>query len=117
MSLQGFDKLSRTSTVYGKVTEIGGAGVDSIDVLFTAVKLSGEEGLLRSATDKDGKYSGTVNVPKGYGTLHVAIPMGGNPKFTKVYRGYDIYINGRMSNNCCPVEIGGKTQYDFKLYR
>jgi hypothetical protein len=118
ISLQGCDKLSRTSTVYGRVTEIGGAGVDSIDVLFAANKMiSGEIGLLRITTDKDGKYSGTVDVPKGYGELNVVIPTGGNPKFTKVYRGHEVFINGKQTNECCPAEIGGKTQYDFKLYK
>jgi hypothetical protein len=118
ISLQACDKLSRTSTVSGRVTEIGGAGVDSIDVAFVAYKnISGQKGLLRITTDKDGNYSGTVDVPKGYGNLDVAIPSGGNPKFSRVYRGYEIYINGQRTNECCPAEIGGKTQYDFKLYK
>jgi hypothetical protein len=57
ISLQGCDKLSRTSTVYGQVTEIGGDGVDSIDVVFVAYKnISGQKGLLRITTDKDGNY-------------------------------------------------------------
>ncbi|MEO6285323.1 MAG: hypothetical protein ABIN80_11120 [Dyadobacter sp.] len=117
-SLQGCDKLSRTSTAYGRVTEIGGSGVDSIDVVFVAYKnISGQKGLLRITTDKDGNYSGTVDVPKGYGNLDVAIPSGGNPKFTRVYRDYDVYLNGKKINYCCPAEIGGKTQYDFKMYK
>ncbi|MEO6285325.1 MAG: hypothetical protein ABIN80_11130 [Dyadobacter sp.] len=117
ISFQGCDKFSRTSTAYGRVTEIGGSGVDSIDVVFAANKLSGEIGLLRVTTDKDGYYIGTVDVPKGYGELNVVIPTGGNPKFTKVYRGLEVYINERQTNECCPAKIGGKTQYDFKLYK
>ncbi len=117
MSLQGCDKLSRTSTAYGRVTEIGGSGLDSISVIFVAVKLASEKRLLRVFTDKDGNYSGTVDVPKGYGSLDVLIPGNGNPKYTDVYRDYDIYINGNKTKECCPAEIGGKTQYDFKLYK
>lgn len=117
MSLQGCDKLSRTSTAYGQVIEIGGSGVDSIAVIFVAVKLASEKRLLNVFTDKNGNYSGTVDVPKGYGSLDVLIPGNGNPKFTDVYRDFDIYINGNKTKNCCPAEIGGKTQYDFKLYR
>ncbi|MEO6285326.1 MAG: hypothetical protein ABIN80_11135 [Dyadobacter sp.] len=117
ISLQGCDIFSRTSTVYGRVTEIGGSGIDSIDVVFVAVRFMAEEGLLRVTTDKDGNYSGTVDVPKGYKALVVAIPDGGNRKFSRVYRGYDSYINGSKIKECCPSKIGGKTQYDFKLYK
>jgi hypothetical protein len=117
MSLQGCDKLSRTSNAHGRVTAIGGSGLDSVAVVFVAVKLSGGTALLRVFTDKNGNYSGTVDVPKGYGTLDVVVPTSGNPKYTDVYRDYDIYVNGRKTNDCCPAEIGGKTQYDFKMYK
>ncbi|MEO6285328.1 MAG: hypothetical protein ABIN80_11145 [Dyadobacter sp.] len=117
ISLQGCDKLSRTSTAYGRVTEIGGSGVDSVAVVFVAVKLSGEKFLLSVLTDKDGNYSGTVDVPRGYGTLDVSPPESRNPKYTGVYRGYDVYINGRKTKDCCASKVGGKTQYDFKLYK
>jgi hypothetical protein len=114
MSLQGCDKLSRTSTVYGRVTEIGGAGVDSIDVLFSAYKgISNEVGLIRVTTDKDGNYSGSVDVPKGYGTLSVFIPYSANPKFTKVYRGFEVFIDEKKTNDCCPAKIGGKNTIRF----
>jgi hypothetical protein len=117
ISLQACDKLSRTSTVYGRVTEIGGAGIDSIAVVFIARKLSGEEFLLRVLTDRDGNYSGTVDVPRGYGTLDVSPPESRNLKYTDVYRGFEVYINGNKTKDCCPSKIGGKTQYDFKLYK
>jgi hypothetical protein len=117
ISLQACDKLSRTSTVYGRITEIGGAGVDSIAVVFIARKLSGEEFLLRVLTDRDGNYSGTVDVPRGYGTLDVSPPESRNLKYTDVYRGFEVYINGNKTKDCCPSKIGGKTQYDFKLYK
>jgi hypothetical protein len=117
MSLQGCDKLSRTSTAYGRVTAIGGSGLDSIAVIFVAVKLASERGLLQVFTDKDGNYSGTVDVPRGYGNLDVIVARNGNPKFTDVYRDYDVYINGNKTKGCCPAKIGGKTQYDFKLYK
>jgi hypothetical protein len=117
MSLQGCEKLSRTSNAHGRVTAIGGSGLDSVAVVFVAVKLSGGTALLRVFTDKNGNYSGTVDVPKGYGTLDVVVPTSGNPKYTDVYRDYDIYVNGRKTNDCCPAEIGGKTQYDFKMYK
>ncbi|MEO6285327.1 MAG: hypothetical protein ABIN80_11140 [Dyadobacter sp.] len=117
ISLQGCDKLSRTSTVSGRVTEIGASGVDSMAVLFVAVKPGIEKELLLVYTDNTGKYSGTVDVPKGYIRLDVIIPPNGNPKFTDVYRGYDLYINENKTKECCPAKIGGKTQYDFKLYK
>jgi hypothetical protein len=117
ISLQGCDKLSRTSTAYGQVTAIGGSGLDSIAVLFVAVKPAIEKELLLVYTDNTGKYSGTVDVPKGYIRLDVIVPPNGNPKFTDAYRGYDLYINGNKTKECCPAKIGGKTQYDFKLYK
>ncbi|MEO6285324.1 MAG: hypothetical protein ABIN80_11125 [Dyadobacter sp.] len=117
ISLQGCDIFSRTSTVYGRVTEIGGSGVDSIAVIFVAYKFLSERGLLLVYTDKNGSYSGTVDVPKGYGNLDVIVSPNRNPKFTDMYRDYEVYINGNKTKGCCPAEIGGKTQYDFKLYK
>lgn len=109
--------FSRKSTVYGQVTEIGGSGLDSIAVIFFASRLSGEKQLLVVYTDVNGNYSGTVDVPKRYGTLSVAVAENGNPKYSDVYRGYDIYINGKRTNDCCLAEIGGKTQIVFRVFK
>ncbi|MGG7661068.1 hypothetical protein [Dyadobacter sp. BHUBP1] len=109
--------FSRKSTVHGQVTEIGGSGLDSIAVIFLASRLSSEKGLLRVYTDKNGNYSGIVDVPRRYGTLSVFVAENGNPKYSDVYRGFDIYINGKRTNDCCPANIGGKTQIDFKVFK
>jgi hypothetical protein len=42
ISLQACDKLSRTSTVSGRVTEIGASGVDSMAVVFVAAQPGNE---------------------------------------------------------------------------
>ena len=55
--------FSRKSTAYGQITEIGGSGVDSVAVRFTAVKLSSGKELLVVYTYANGNYSGTVDIP------------------------------------------------------
>jgi hypothetical protein len=110
--------FSRESTIYGTITEVAGPPLDSIILLVSAYKgLGNERPLVTVSTDKDGNYEAIVDVPKGYGTLLIAIPYQGNPAFTNIYRGYEVYKNGDRVTYCCTAKVGGKTRYDFKLHK
>lgn len=110
--------FSRETTIFGKITEIGGMPVDSIVLVVSAYKdLGNEKPLFTVLTDKDGNYEAVVDAPKGYGSILIGIPYPGNPAFTNVYKGYEVYKEGKKTNDCCSAKIGGKTNYDFKLYK
>jgi hypothetical protein len=79
--------------------------------------LGNEKPIMTVSTDKNGDYKAIVDVPKGYGTLLIAIPYPGNPAFTNDYRGYQVYKNGNKVNDCCTAKVGGKTRYDFKVHK
>lgn len=118
LSLQSCDKMKGTSTIYGIVTEIGNGPIDSIKIAITATKgINDTKFLATVLTDENGKYEATVDVPSGYGRLECGIPFGGNPKFELVYRGADAYKDGQKVNTCCSATVGGKTNYDFKLFK
>ncbi|WP_157607572.1 hypothetical protein [Runella limosa] len=59
-------------------------------------------------TDKEGKYSATIGVPRGYHSLDVR-----NNFDIRNYRDDILLLNGTKTNLCYPVRISSKTQYDF----
>jgi hypothetical protein len=79
--------------------------------------LGNEKPLMAVSTNKDGNYKAIADVPKGYGTLLIAIPLPGNLAFTIPYRGYKVYKEGIKTNDCSSAKVGGKTRYDFKVYK
>jgi hypothetical protein len=104
--------------IYGTITEVGGSPVDSVILLISANKgLGNAKPLLTVSTDKDGHYEVIVDPPRGYGTVLIGIPYPGNPAFTTVYKGYEVYENGKITNYCCSAKVGGKTRYDFKVHK
>jgi hypothetical protein len=110
--------FSRESTIYGTITEVAGPPVDSIKLVVIVSKdLGNAKPLFTVSTDQNGNYEAIVDVPKGYGTLLIAIPYQGNLAFTNDYRGYEVYKNGDRVNDCCTAKIGRKTRYDFKLHK
>jgi hypothetical protein len=110
--------FSRESTIYGTVTEVAGPPVDSIQLTIVVSKdLGNAKSLFRVSTDKDGNYKAIVDVPNGYGTLLIGIPYTNNTAFTSVYQGYEVYKEGKITNDCCSAKVGGKSRYDFKVYK
>ncbi|MCF0069808.1 hypothetical protein LZD49_04945 [Dyadobacter sp. CY261] len=110
--------FSRETTIFGTVTEIAGHPVDSVQFVISAYKdLGNTKGLYRVTSDADGNYEAIVDAPKGYTGIGITVAGVDNPAFHLVYRGYDVYKEGKKVNYCCTVKAGGKTRYDFKVYK
>lgn len=85
------------------------------------IAIDGEKGTLGSVsselktvyTDTNGKYNVVIDAPKEFHSLTVGNLW--DRKFFPKYRGYQTYLNGQRTGNCCKVEIGSKTQYDFMM--
>jgi len=110
-------KQDRTTTVYGTITDQNGAPVDSILVLASGVEYNRETTLKEAYSDKSGNYEMVIDVPKKYhsaSSLIPALPIK-NPRFERLYLGYDVFKNGERTSNCCTASIGEKTKYDFQL--
>ncbi|WP_247235522.1 hypothetical protein [Telluribacter sp. SYSU D00476] len=108
--------VDRTTTAHGRVTDEAGNPVDSVIVgMFSAG--FGKTGipLGETLTDKEGKYSLAVDVPRGYSTTTVGVPLGYNPKILGKYKSWRVSQNGQRINNCCYAPIGEKSNYDFML--
>ena len=106
---------SRTTTVFGTVTDFDTKlPVDSVEIA-----IDGEKGILGSVsrplktvfTDANGKYNVVVDAPKEFHSLTVVNLW--DRKFYPKYRDYQTFLNGQRTGNCCKVEIGSKTHYDF----
>lgn len=85
--------------------------LDSNEVTIWGVRGSWKpivEMLQTVRTDKNGKYTITLNVPERFYSVNVEVQY----DFMK-YKGFFISINGQRTNNCCMADIGLKTQYDF----
>lgn len=107
---------SQKTTVFGTVTDNDTKlPVDSAEIV-----IYGEKGILGANskdlqilyTDSGGKYNAVVDVPKEFHSLGVAVTER-DLAFAIKYRGHLLFLNGQRTNNCCRVEIGSKTQYDF----
>lgn len=110
--------FSRETTIYGRVTEITGQPVDSVQFVIGAFQFLGNtKGLYRIQSDFDGNYETIVDAPKGYAGIEISVAGVDNPAFHLVYIGYDVYKDGKKVNYCCTVKVGGKARYDFKVYK
>ena len=110
--------FSRETTIFGRVTEIAGQPVDSIQFVITASKdLGNIKALYRVTSDSDGNYEAIVDSPKGYSQIGISVAGVDNPAFNMVYCGYEVYEDGKKTNYCCTVGVGKKKRYDFKPYR
>jgi hypothetical protein len=110
--------FSRESTIYGTVTEVAGTPVDSVRFVLSVGKdLGNINPMFRVSTDKDGKYEAIVDVPTGYGRVEISIAGVDNPAFNTVYSGYEVYKDGKITNDCCTAKVGKKTRYNFKVYK
>jgi hypothetical protein len=110
--------FSRESTIYGTVTEVAGTPVDSVQFVLSVGKdLGNIKPMFRVSTDKDGNYEAIVDVPKGYGRVEISMAGVDNPAFNTVYTDYEVYKDGKLTNDCCTAKVGKKTRYDFKVYK
>lgn len=110
--------FSRETTIYGRVTEITGQPVDSVQFVITAHKdLGNIKALFRVLSDHDGNYEAILDAPKGYAGIGISVAGVDNPAFHLVYRGYGVYKDGNKVNYCCTVRVGGKVRYDFKVFK
>ena len=108
---------SRQTNVFGTVTD----NDTKLPVANLEIAIDGEKGTLGSVsselktvyTDTNGKYNVVIDAPKEFHSLTVGNLW--DRKFFHKYRGYQTYLNGQRTGNCCKVEIGSKTQYDFMM--
>ena len=105
---------SRKTTVSGTVTDFD----TKLPIENNEVAIWGNNGVLAYRgmelktvfTDKNGKYSATIDVPKGYHSLNVD-----NISDATKYRDYYVFLNRQRTQNCCRVEIGSTAEYDFVM--
>jgi hypothetical protein len=112
-------KEDRTTQIFGTVTDNDtGKPIEGLELW-----IQGESGILTSnattltsiLTDKNGEYFITTTPAKDYHTLAVSNKYFLNQDFKKKYGDVNILFNQVGTNNCCPVYIGQKNQYDFKM--
>lgn len=110
---------SRTTTVFGTVTDFD----TKLPVSNVEIVIYGQKGILGSvtsdlkivSTDANGRYNVVVNAPKEFHSLGVANNFDSDRNLVVKYRDYQTFLNGQRTQNCCKVEIGSKTQYDFVM--
>ncbi|MDF7820198.1 hypothetical protein P1X15_21440 [Runella sp. MFBS21] len=108
---------SRTTTIFGTVTD----NDTKLPVSNLEIVIYGQKGVLGSvssdlkkvSTDSNGKYNVDVDAPKEFHSLGVGNNFDSDKSLVVQYRDYLIFLNGQQTQNCCRVEIGSKTQYDF----
>jgi hypothetical protein len=112
-----FLKQDRTTTVYGTITDQNGEPVDSILVTAQGSKHVKYEIFDEAFTDETGHYELVADVPRQAHSVNVVIPfsLNKNPKFGKHFKDYLVFKNEIRTLNCCNLDIGGKTRYDFQL--
>ncbi len=105
---------SRQTTVFGTVTDNDtDLPVDSVEILIWGLRGSLKpivKELQTVYTDKNGKYSATVDVPNELYSVTID-----NVYNVSKYRGFLLFLNGRQTQDCCQADVGVKTQYDFRL--
>ncbi len=121
-SVAGCKKEDRTTVVFGKVTNDINQPIEGV-----VMELYGERGILgsvstylkRSTTDAKGEYIITTEIPKDYhsGSIFYEWNNSQPPLYDKYSRGGGVYFNGQQTQECCPLRVGTKSQYDFVLVR
>ena len=107
---------SRTTTVSGTIIDNDTKlPLSGIEIIIYGVKGGKEYNFTNLKTDVNGYYSATVDAPKGYQSVGVANIYFRDFIFLNKYSGYLLYINGQQTQDCCLVEIGSETKYDFNM--
>ena len=110
-----FLKQDRTTTVYGTITDQNGEAVDSILMIMQGSKHINYENLGKAYTDSTGHYELVADVPRKALSVNVLIPFSSNKKFQNGFKDYIVSKNEIKTMNCCNLDIGKKTRYDFQL--
>ena len=114
-------KEDRTTVVFGTVKNEINQPIEGIEMV-----LYGEKGILASnhkqlksaKTDAKGEYTITVEISKDYHSGSVVYNWFGTPPLYDTYKGgAGVYFNGQLTQDCCPLVVGQKSQYDFVLER
>jgi hypothetical protein len=113
-------KEDRTTVVFGKVTNDINQPIEGVEMV-----LYGEKGILGSRstrlkstlTDAKGEYTITTEIPTDYHSGSINCEWFRDPKFYNMYTDGALYFNGQQTQECCPLRVGTKSQYDFGLVR
>lgn len=113
-----FKDQDRTTQVFGTVTNDINQPVARVPILISG-KLgflsTKEKDLTTVFTDTNGKYSATLEVPKGYHSLEINNMWFYDDMLANKYRNHVSSGNQKQASSCCRAEIGEKTQFDFVL--
>ena len=114
----GCQKESRVTIIYGKVTDTSQQPVEGVKILIMAYRkgtLAQGNVLETLLTDNSGNYTVTVEPGKQYSTIDVINQYFNNPNLNDKYSSFIAIKDGQSIQQCCPANIGQKTEYDFKL--
>lgn len=105
---------SRETTVFGTITDYDTSlPVENVELGIWVLggSLNPKVKKVQTVyTDKNGKYSATVDIPNEYHSLNIDVIFDINK-----YVDFFVYVNGQPTQSCCQADQGLQTQYDFKL--
>lgn len=111
-------KRDRVTHIYGVVTDVNLQPVENVQILikgYRIASLAQMDRLKTVVTDKDGKYSVTVEPEKRHSHVQVINQYFVNYQLQAKYESYYPMMNGQHISHCCPAPIGQKTEYNFTL--
>ena len=109
-------KQDRTTVVFGTVKDEKNQPIKGVEM-----QLYGEKGVLGSRatllkateTDAKGEYSITAEISKDYHSGG----LGFNASTLNNYEGGRLYFNSQETKECCPIQVGLKSKYDWIFFR
>ncbi len=108
----------RVTHIYGVVMDTNQNPVEGVQIEIEALRrwtLNQGDVLKIVLTDKDGKYSVTVEPEKRHSRVHIINRYFVDSKLNAKYESYYPMMNGQHISHCCPAAIGQKTEYNFTL--
>jgi hypothetical protein len=112
---------NRKTTVFGRVRNEINEPIEGVPVVLYGQKgILGSQTriLIRGVTNVQGEYSLTTNIPKEFHSGDFDVRWFEDSTLSKLYKGVaDLSINGQRTRDCCRVQVGQKTQYDWVLKR
>lgn len=111
-------KPDRVTHIYGVVTDTNAEPVEGVKILimgYRTLSLARLDELKHVFTDKEGKYSVTVEPGKRHSSVDVVNQYFNDDKLNANYESYISTKNGQHITHCCPADIGQKTEYNFTL--
>ena len=111
-------KEDRTTIVFGTVKNEINQPIEGVEMVLYAERgiLGSIHTKLKSAkTDAKGEYTISAEIPKEYHSGTVIYDF--QPLFNFYKGGDGVYFNGKITDECCRVTVGQKSQYDLVLFR